>query len=165
MPLLLTDMQVTKISKEQLGNYVAFPRSQYKGLTEPIDVRQDEFRAIEVKDVPNLGTVTLIEAAESPKRVFQLFRVESEAQFDDYLGKLLGMHETPSYIEGDTSFLLLYQGNRESEEINQLNYRLLPKLTEPVIVPLGGGNCTERQRDDRGRVPGIIRSRNRQIIY
>lgn len=58
--LLMTDMKVTKISKERLGEYVAFPRTQCKGLTEPLDVRQDEFKIVEVDDVPGMGMEKLI---------------------------------------------------------------------------------------------------------
>ncbi len=116
-------MKVTKISKERLGEYVAFPRTQCKGLTEPLDVRQDEFKIVEVDDVPEMGTVKLIEAVNTPRRVYQLFLTESETQFDDYLSKLLGMHQSPTYIDGDTSFIIVFQGNRDSIEINQLNYK------------------------------------------
>lgn len=116
-------MEVTKISKERLGEYVAFPRTQCKGLTETLDVQQDEFKIVEVDDVPEMGTVKLIEAVNTPRRVYQLFLTESEAKFDDYLSKLLGMHQSPTYIDGDTSFIIVFQGNRDSIEINQLNYK------------------------------------------
>ena len=121
--LLMTDMKVTKISKERLGAYVAFPRTQCKGLTEPLDVRQDEFKIVEVNDVPGMGTAKLIEAVNTPRRVYQLFLPDNETQFDDYLGKLLGMHESPTYIDGNTSFIIIFQGNHDSVEINQLNYK------------------------------------------
>ena len=116
-------MEVTKISKERLGKYVAFPRTQCKGLTEPLDVQQDEFKIVEVNDVPGMGTAKLIEAVNTPRRVYQLFLTDNETQFDDYLGKLLGMHLSPKYIDGDTSFIIVFQGNRDSIEINQLNYK------------------------------------------
>lgn len=121
--LLMTDMKVTKISEERLGAYVAFPRTQCKGLTEPLDVRQDEFKIVEVNDVPGMGTAKLIEAVNTPRRVYQLFLPDNETQFDDYLSKLLGMHESPTYIDGDTSFIIIFQGNHDSVEINQLNYK------------------------------------------
>ena len=119
----MTGMKVTKINKERLGEYVAFPRTQCKGLTEPLDVRQDEFKIVEVNDVPRMGTVKLNEAVDTPRMVYQLFLTESETQFDDYLGKLLGMRQSPTYIDGDTSFIIVFQGNRDSIEINQLNYK------------------------------------------
>lgn len=116
-------MKVTKIDKEGLGEYVAFPRTQCKGLAEPLDVRLDEFKIVEVNDVPGMGTVKLIEAVNTPRRVYQLFLTDTETQFDDYLGKLLGMHQSPTYIESDTTFIIVFQGNRDSIEINQLNYK------------------------------------------
>ena len=67
--------------------------------------------------------VKLIEAVNTPKRVYQLILTDSETQFDDYLGKLLGMHESPTYIDGDTSFIIIFQGNHDSVETNQLNYK------------------------------------------
>ena len=70
-----------------------------------------------------MGTVKFIEAVNTPRRVYQLILTDSETLFDDYLGKLLGMHLSPKYIDGDTSFIIVFQGNRDSIEINQLNYK------------------------------------------
>ena len=144
-------MKVTKISKERLGEYVAFPRTQCKGLTEPLDVRQDEFKIVEVNDVARMGTVKLIEAVNTPRRVYQLFLTESETQFDDYLGKLLGMHQSPTYIDGDTSFIIVFQGNHDSVEINQPNYKkrwwLLSEKTANELR--GGGICMEKKRSKK----------------
>ena len=140
-------MKVTKISKERLGAYVAFPRTQCKGLTEPLDVRQDEFKIVEVNDVPGMGTAKLIEAVNTPRRVYQLFLPDNEAQFDDYLSKLLGMHESPTYIDGDTSFIIIFQGNHDSVEINQLNYKeVVAAIRKTVSELLGGGICMERNK-------------------
>ena len=54
---------------------------------------------------------------------FQLFEPKSEQQFDDYLSKLLGMHESPSYIAGRHDFIVLFQGSRGNIGVNQLNYQ------------------------------------------
>lgn len=117
-------MESTKIPKDRLGDKVLFPRTQLKGLTctEEEKPKREDFKVV-TQQVEGMGEVTLIEQAVSPRRVFQLFKVESEEQFDDYLGKLLGMHDTPSYIEGRTDFLVLFQGSHDPVPINQENHR------------------------------------------
>ncbi len=119
-------MEVRKIDKESLGDKVLFPRTQLAGLTcedkELMPLRQD-FEVELVNDVPNMGTVKLIVQQQSPHMVFQLFETKSEEQFDDYLGKLLGMHQSPIYVSGRTDFIVLFQGNRENMEITQANYK------------------------------------------
>ena len=101
-----------------------FPRTQLKGLTctEEEKPRREDFKVV-TQQVESLGDVTLIEQTISPRRVFQLFKTESEELFDDYLGKLLGMHDTPSYIEGRTDFLVLFQGCHDPVPITQENHR------------------------------------------
>lgn len=54
---------------------------------------------------------------------FQLFEPKSEQQFDDFLSKLLGMHESPAYITDCFDFMVLFQGCRGRIEFNQLNYQ------------------------------------------
>lgn len=54
---------------------------------------------------------------------FQLFEPKSEQQFDDFLSKLLGMHESPAYVVGRFDFIVLFQGCRGMIEVNQLNYQ------------------------------------------
>ena len=119
-------MEVRKIDKERLGDKVLFPRTQLAGLTcedkDLMPLRQD-FEVEQVNDVPNMGTVKLIVQRQSPHMVFQLFETKSEEQFDDYLGKLLGMHQSPIYVSGRTDFIVLFQGNRENMEITQANYK------------------------------------------
>lgn len=119
-------MEVKKINKERLGEKVLFPRTQLAGLTcEDKDLmpqRQDF--DVELKhDVPKMGTVKLIVQQQPPHMVFQLFETKSVEQFDDFLGKLLGMHQSPIYISGRTDFIVLFQGNREDMEITQANYK------------------------------------------
>lgn len=117
-------MRATIIPKERLGDKVLFPRTQLKGLTctEEEKPKIEDFKIV-TQNVESMGEVTLIEQTAWPKRVFQLFRTESEEKFDDYLGKLLGMHDTPSYIEGRTDFLVLFQGSREHVPLTQKNHR------------------------------------------
>ena len=117
-------MQISKIPKERLGNKVLFPRTQLKGLTctEEEKPKREDFKIV-TQQVESMGEVTLIEQTAWPRRVFQLFRTESEEKFDDYLGKLLGMHDTPSYIEGRTDFMVLFQGSHDSVPLNQENHR------------------------------------------
>ena len=117
-------MEVTKIPKERLGNKVLFPRTQLKGLTctEAEKPKKEDFKIV-TQQVEGMGEVTLIEQTASPRHVFQLFKTESEEMFDDYLGKLLGMHDPPSYIEGRTDFMVLFQGSHEPVPINQENHR------------------------------------------
>ena len=119
-------METRKLTKEELGDKVLFPRTQLAGLTceasDPQPQRPD-FAIEAVSDVPNMGSASLIVQQSEPHMVFQLFETESEQQFDDYLGKLLGMHHVPSYIAGRTDFMVLFQGCRDNIEINQLNYK------------------------------------------
>jgi len=117
-------MEVTKIPKERLGDKVLFPRAQLKGLTctEDEKPKREDFKAV-IQHVESMGDVTLIEQTASPRHVFQLFKTESEEKFDDYLGNLLGMHDTPSYIEGRTDFMVLFQGSHEHVPITQENHR------------------------------------------
>lgn len=74
-------------------------------------------------DVPNMGTVKLIVQQDSPHMTFQLFETKSVQQFDDFLSKLLGMHESPAYVAGRLDFIVLFQGCRDSIEVNQQNYK------------------------------------------
>ena len=117
-------MQITKIPKERLGGKVLFPRTQLKGLTCTEDERpqREDFKIV-TQQVEGMGEVTLIGQTASPRHVFQLFKTESEEKFDDYLGKLLGMHDAPSYIEGRTDFMVLFQGSHEPVPITQENHR------------------------------------------
>lgn len=117
-------MEVTKIPKEQIGDKVLFPRTQLKGLTctEAEKPKMEDFKIV-IQQVESMGDVTLIEQTAWPRHVFQLFKTESEEQFDDYLGKLLGMHDAPSYIEGRTDFMVLFQGSQDHVPINQENHR------------------------------------------
>ena len=119
-------MKVEQISKERLGAKVLFPRTQFAGITcddKNLLPKPQDFDLELKHDVPTIGTVKLIVQHESPHFVFQLYETESEEQFDDYLGKLLGMHMPTTYISGCTDFLILFIGNREKIEINPANYK------------------------------------------
>ena len=105
-------MEVRKISKEELGAKVLFPRTQLKGIdckdADQMPKRQDF--EIEVKhDVPGMGNVKL--------------ETKSEAQFDSHLGTLMGMHESPIYIEGRTDFIIVFQGCKGKLGATQENYK------------------------------------------
>lgn len=95
-------MEKRPIEKERLGAIVAFPRSQYKGLemtgTMP---RQEDYTVKEVQ-VEGMGVVKMVRSERVPHRTMQVFECHSDTEFDQCLGKLLGMGETPAYIEGDT---------------------------------------------------------------
>lgn len=117
-----------KINKIETGDYVMFPRTQLAGLTCDnailVPSRQD-FDVELLYDVPNMGMVKLIVQQVSPYMTFQLFEPKSEQQFDDYLSKLLGMHESPAYVAGCLDFIVLFQGCRDSIEITQQNYKAI----------------------------------------
>ena len=83
--------------------------------------KRDDFKAV-IQQVEGMEEVTLIEQTESPRRVFQLFKTESVEKFDDFLGKLLGMHDPPSYIEGRTDFMVLFQGCHAPVPLTQENH-------------------------------------------
>lgn len=116
-------MQISKIPKEQIGDKVLFPRTQLQGLScsEEEKPQREDFKTV-IQQVEGNGEVTLIEQTAWPRHVFQLFKTESEEQFDDYLGKLLGMHDPPSYIEGRTDFIVLFQGSHDHVSITQENH-------------------------------------------
>lgn len=118
-------MNIRKFTKEELGNKVLFPRTQLAGLScedkDAMPARQD-FTLVVKHEIEDMGTVRMIEQTQEPKMVFQLIETRDEKQFDDYLGKLLGMHDLPSYIEGRTDFMVLFQGSRSGQQISQENH-------------------------------------------
>ena len=119
-------MEKKKIDKERLGAKVLFPRLQYKGIScedkEQTPARQDF--TIETKSgVPGMGDVRLIVQTAAPRMTFQLFEPKDTAEFDSWLGTLLGMHDLPTYIDGRTDFMVLFQGSRDGQEVTQQNHR------------------------------------------
>lgn len=119
-------MQVRRLTKEELGAKVLFPRTQLKGINcadkDAMPKRQD-FDIEVKKDVPGMGDVKLIVGTREPRMVFQLIETESEEQFDSHLGTLLGMHESPAYVEGRTDFIVVFQGCKGDIEATQENYK------------------------------------------
>ena len=117
-----------EIKKIETSDYVMCPRAQLAGITcddnAQMPSRQD-FDVELLHDVPNLGTVKMIVQQASPRMIFQIFEPKSVQQFDDFLSKLLGMHESPAYIAGRLDFIVLFQGCRDSIEVNQHNYELV----------------------------------------
>jgi len=112
------------ISRKQLqaGPLVVLPRTQIAAAENDGTVQQQEFRAYTIQ-TEGTGTVWLLEQAEQPQMVFQIFTADNEEEFDTIMGKLLGMNERPSYAAGQTNSLALFQGNREHIEITQQNHR------------------------------------------
>lgn len=116
-------MEKRPIAKERLGAFVLFPRSQYKGLTMTGTMpARDDYEVREV-EVDGMGTVRMVRSRKEPHRTMQVFECRSEKEFDQCLGKLLGMHETPAYIEGDTSFMVLFVGSEGHVTLTQENYK------------------------------------------
>jgi hypothetical protein len=115
-----------EIKKIETCNYVMFPRTQLPGLTcddnALIPSRQD-FDVELIHNVPNMGTVKMIIQQAPPHMTFQLFEPKSMQQFDDFLSKLLGMHESPAYVADCLDFIVLFQGCRDGIEISQQNYK------------------------------------------
>ena len=115
-----------EIKKIETCNYVMFPRTQLPGLTcddnALIPSRQD-FDVELIHNVPNMGTVKMIIQQAPPHMTFQLFEPKSVQQFDDFLSKLLGMHESPAYVADCLDFIVLFQGCRDGIEINQQIYK------------------------------------------
>ena len=115
--------KIVRIDKERRGAYVAFPRSLYKGISAEDDtVSKDEYTA-EQKWTEQMGMVTLLERTEKPRRIFHVIKTTSEQDFDDKLSRLLSIHELPTYIEGNTSFLVLFAGTKDPVRISQHNFR------------------------------------------
>ena len=120
-------MQIRKLSKEELGEKVLFPRTQLQGVscTGPdIALPQLQDFNLERVELPNgRGTAQMIVEQQEPQMAFQLFDGLSEEEFDNHLGTLLGMHDLPSYIAGRTDFMVLFQGARGVIEVTQQNHR------------------------------------------
>ncbi len=117
-----------EIKKIETCDYVMCPRTQLAGLTCDDSALMPSRQDFDVQlhhDVPNLGTVKMIFQQVPPYMTFQLFEPKSEQQFDDFLSKLLGMHESPAYIAGRFDFIVLFQGCRDSIEVNQQNYKTI----------------------------------------
>ena len=115
-----------EIKKIETCDYVMCPRTLLPGLTcddNALMPSRQDFDVELLHDVPNLGTVKLIVQQTSPHMTFQLFESKSEKQFDDFLSKLLGMHESPAYVAGCLDFIVLFQGCRDRIEVNQQNYK------------------------------------------
>ena len=115
-----------EIKKIETSDYVMCPRTQLAGLTcddNALTPSRQAFAVELLHDVPNMGTVKMIVQQASPHMTFQLFEPKSEQQFDDFLSKLLGMHESPAYVAGCFDFIVLFQGCRGSIEVNQQNYK------------------------------------------
>ena len=116
-------MERKKIDKARLGAKVLFPRSQYKGLTMTgtMPARNDyEVREVQVD---GMGKVRMVRSRQEPHRTMQVFECKTEREFDNRLGTLLGMHETPAYVEGDTSFMVLFVGSEGHVTLTQENYK------------------------------------------
>ena len=118
-------MEIKDFTKEQLGNKVLFPRTQMAGVdckdADGMPLRQD-FTIETKQDVPGMGDVKMIVQTAAPHMTFQLIETDSEAQFDDFLGTLLGMHDAPSYVDGRTDFMVLFQGSVDGQHITQQNH-------------------------------------------
>ena len=104
-------MEKRPIEKERLGAIVAFPRSQYKGLEMTGTMPCQEDYTVKEVQVEGMGVVKMVRSERVPHRTMQVFECHSDMEFDQCLGKLLGMGETPAYIEGDTSFMVLFVGS------------------------------------------------------
>ena len=128
-------METRKLTKEELGLIVAFPRTQLKGIgcedKEQMPARQD-FTICDVQDVPGMGTVKLIEQVGEPEMVFQLIEAKDTAEFDRYLGTLLGMHQSPVYVEGRLDFIIVFQGCKGALGAPQQNYKETVQQIHPV---------------------------------
>lgn len=113
-----------KIKKIETSDYVMCPRTLLAGLTcddNALMPSSHDFDVELLRDVPNIGIVKLIVQQTSPRMTFQLFEPKSVQQFDDFLSKLLGMHESPAYIAGCLVFIVLFQGCRDIIEVNKQN--------------------------------------------
>ncbi len=119
-------MEIRRLTKEELGQKVLFPRTQVKGVdcknAADMPARQD-FTLQTISDVPGMGTARIITQTDAPHMKFQLIETDSEEQFDSHLGTLLGMHDTPSYIEGRTDFMVLFLGSEDGQHITQENHK------------------------------------------
>lgn len=100
---------------------VLFPRTQWKGV-KFTEVEKSDFSAV-CKFVEEHGEFWIITQVAWPRFRFQVFLADDLAHFDRMLGQLLGMYESPVYIEGCHDFIVLFQGNHDHIQITQDNHR------------------------------------------
>ena len=119
-------MEVRELSKDELGDKVLFPRTQLHGINctdkDIVLPERQSFILEQIENIPGKGPVKTIVQQQYPHMTFQLFDNLTIAQFDDYLGKLLGMHDIPSYVEGRLDFIVLFVGAKDGVEITQENH-------------------------------------------
>jgi len=125
-------MRIVKMTKEQMGDKVLFPRTQHAGVNctdSDIELpKRQDFNLERMDAEQGHEGFNVIVQQEYPHMVFQLFDGLTPRQFDDYLGKLLGMHDTPSYIERRTDFMVLFVGARDGVEVTQENHQAVYRM-------------------------------------
>ncbi len=110
---------------ENIGAKVLFPRTVLQGINADKEACMPEKSSFSKKEilVPETGKLEiLLEQTATPRMVFQLIQASSLQQFDDYLGKLLGMHDTPSYVNGRTDFMVRFTGQHDYVQLTQQNH-------------------------------------------
>ena len=106
-------MEVRKITKEELGDCVMFPRLQHPGL-KPKHVERDTFKA-ELKHIDGHGDYWLLYQQSKPHVVAQVQLPSNESEFDRILGFCMNQNRWCEYIEDDLSFLCVIAGYNFNE--------------------------------------------------
>ena len=112
---------VKSVRNLECKDFVMFPRTQLKGID--FEEVEKELFSAECKHIEGQGDFWIVTQKDYPRMVFQVFLPKSMEQFDDYLGKLLGMHATPAYISGHYDFLVLFQGANDHIPLTQANHK------------------------------------------
>ena len=106
-------MEIRQITKEEMSDYVMFPRLKHPGL-KPKHVDRDAFKA-ELRHVEGHGDYWLLHQQAKPHVVAHVQLPKSEAEFDKILSFCITNNHWCEYIEGDLSFLCVIAGYNVEE--------------------------------------------------
>lgn len=106
----------------EAGPLVLLPRLQIAAADTAADGQKNvdlsAFRAT-TYEIAGRGVFRIIQQAKEPRMLFQLWQAKDEQELDEILGKLLGLHERPSYAG---LYVILFVGNQDYMEITQQNH-------------------------------------------
>ena len=138
-------MDIRKLTKEELGAIVAFPRTILKGIgcedKDSMPTRQD-FNLRIVQDVPGMGEAKLIEQLNEPHMVFQLIEPKDEQEFDLVL---------PISRAAQTSSSCSRDARTTSRPHNRTTKKRCSSSAMSATRPHDGGTCMESEKIEKVR--------------